>query len=374
MGNRLNNTGWEHLKAQLDATLEKAKAAAAKAWTRFDDDAAGAASTAAGAVAGDQPEAPEEEPEDKEELEAMMENRVPGAIQARLSSVMDKAKLGRILQDMEKRDMFDDVLRLRELEDSRVQDHSWIEAINPGKGATMAPHEWTTAVRLRLGANLTPTARICGACGEQTLDPQCYHALCCAQGESTRGHNLVRDVLAETFALADPTTDKEVAGLVPDKPDLRPADILTQAAHATLTTAVDVTVRCPYAAGSGDDCAEKGKADKLDHYRSVLEQLNHQGIRYAPAVFTSFGRRHHDVNVMTNLAARRAARHRGCTEAKGLVATWNRNLAVALWTRAARMVHKCLAGHRAAPDDELGVGVCRMPAATEEETEGWDMT
>jgi len=185
---------------------------------------------------------------------------------------------------------------------------------------------------------------------------------------------LVRDVLAETFALADPTTEKEVAGLVPDKPDLRPADILTQAAHATLTTAVDVTVRCPYAAGSGDDCAEKGKADKLDHYRSALEQLSAQGIRYAPAVFTSFGRRHHDVNVMTNLAARRAARHRGCTEAKGLVATWNRNLAVALWTRAARMVHKCLSGHRAAPDDELGVGVCNMPAASPEETEGWDMT
>ena len=55
LGNRLNNTGWEHLKAQLDATLEKARIAAAKAWTRFDDNAAGAPRIVAGAVTGDQP-------------------------------------------------------------------------------------------------------------------------------------------------------------------------------------------------------------------------------------------------------------------------------------------------------------------------------
>ena len=142
----------------------------------------------------------------------------------------------------------------------------------------MAPHEWTTAVRLRLGANMIPTARVCGACGEQALDTQCYHAMCCAQGDSTRGHNLVRDVMAEAFALADPTTDKEVSGLIPSRPDLRPADILTQAAHTTLAVAVDVSVRCPIAAGAGDDCAEKGNADKLDHYHAFLEEMSHQGL------------------------------------------------------------------------------------------------
>ena len=139
LGDQLNNTGWEHLEAQVDATLDKAKLAAEKAWTRFYDCASGAPGAAPSAGTSGQPENPEEEDADREELEAMTENPVPGAIQARLSSVMDKAKLGRLLQNMEERDMFDDVLRLRELEDSRVQDHSWVEAISPGEGRHHGP-------------------------------------------------------------------------------------------------------------------------------------------------------------------------------------------------------------------------------------------
>eukprot|EP00972_Heterocapsa_arctica_P082080 12096602-Heterocapsa_arctica.AAC.1 len=104
----------------------------------------------------------------------------------------------------------------------------------------MAPQKWVTSIRIRLGCHFTAAERICGACGNRILDKCCYHATTCAQAESTRGHYLARDALARPFAQADATTECETEGLVPSCPNLRPADIFTQAAHSTLQTAVDI--------------------------------------------------------------------------------------------------------------------------------------
>ena len=206
----------------------------------------------------------------------------------------------------------------------------------------MPPHEWATAMRVRLGADVVVTERVCRACGERVLDQQGYHALCCAKGESTKGHYRVRDELAAAFAEADPTVACEVSGLAPSRPELRPADVLTWAAHPSKAVAVDVMVKAPNATGAGHDCTEAGKREKLDHYGDILGELERQGIVYAPAVFSAYGRRHPDVTKMLLEAARRAARHRGCATPNALMRRWCARLGVAVWRRAANMVHRWL--------------------------------
>ena len=127
---------------------------------------------------------------------------------------------------------------------------------------------------------------------------------------------------------------------------------MTQAAHPTASTAVDVMVCSPYAQDAGEDCTESGKREKRKKHAAYLQELEHGGVKYAPAVISSFGRRHPDVTDMLTVAAKRAARHRGHTEPKALMRAWTRNIAVACWTRAARMVHRCLQGARGPEEEE----------------------
>ena len=263
------------------------------------------------------------------------------ALQASLCRSLDALKLRKLEARWVAEERHEDLRRLADLRDPH-QDHSWMRSLNPAVGAVVAADKWPTAMRIRLGCAFAPTERLCAACGERVLDRQGYRALCCARGESTKGHYRVRDALVAPFAAADATTACEVPGLVPSAPELRPADILTQAAHPSLTSAVDVMVKSPNATGAGLDCTEAGKREKLERYAAVLPELEAQGIRYAPAVFSAYGRRHPDVTHMLNQAARRVARRRGVAIAEVPVRGWARDLAVAVWSRAAAMVHRCL--------------------------------
>ena len=51
-----------------------------------------------------------------------------------------------------------------------------------------------------------------------------------------------------------PFLDVEPMGLVPSRPTLRPADVLSGAFHNGRLAAVDVGVISPSAAGAGADC------------------------------------------------------------------------------------------------------------------------
>ena len=95
------------------------------------------------------------------------------------------------------------------------------------------------------------------------LDPCCRHALLCAPGESTRGHNEVRDCLLDFARLADSTSEPEVLGLIASAPGLRPADVLTKALGESQSTALDVGVAAPGAHGAGDDCTESMRRTKV---------------------------------------------------------------------------------------------------------------
>ena len=183
---------------------------------------------------------------------------------------------------------------------------------------------------------------LCASCGERILDKVAYHALCCARGESTRGHNRVRDVMHGGFAAADAGANIEVLGLIPSHPDLRPADVLTSAAHPNKTTAVDIGIRAPHAAGAGVDCTESYRQEKLTKYRPFFDELERQGIAYAPATFSAYGRRHPCVSDMMTLAAREAARRRGIGNHSALLRRWQRSAVAEVWRRASRMVLACL--------------------------------
>ncbi len=79
-----------------------------------------------------------------------------------------------------------------------------------------------------LAHNTLTTLKSVG-CGANVIDPQFRHALLCVNGESTKGHNNVRDCLLDFVHLADSTSEPQVIGLIASAPGLRPADVLTTA-------------------------------------------------------------------------------------------------------------------------------------------------
>ena len=191
------------------------------------------------------------------------------------------------------------------------------------------------------------------------LDSCGYHALCCANAESTIGHNRVRDCVGLVCSYSDPATEMEVPGLCPQAPTLRPADVLTRALHPTQVIAADIGVRAPHAASAGLDPLGNMRIDKHIKYAAHRDDLEAQGIVYEPLIFSAYGRRHPQTTDMLKFAASRAARRRGCSNAKGLLRWWHRQLAAELWRRAARMIHSCMPRGRREyqnvgeqPDDE----------------------
>ena len=185
---------------------------------------------------------------------------------------------------------------------------------------------------------------VCRCCDKKLLDKQAYHALCCSLGESTKGHNRARDVLHAGFSVSDPGAATEVEGLIASAPTLRPADILTAAAHPTHLVAADVGICAPHAQDAGFDCTETMKQAKMRKHEPHLEELQRHGLCYEPATISCYGRRHPDTTKMMTLAARRAARYRGLPDHRALLKRWFRTLAAEVWRRAARMVRACLPG------------------------------
>ena len=116
------------------------------------------------------------------------------------------------------------------------------------------------------------------------------------RGEHKRTQLGQRD--STIFSEVDPSTEQEVVGLVADYPNLRPADILTQAAHSRMITAVDTMVASPHSSRAGADATEEGKREKMRKHDHMLEDLAKEGIQYQPVAFSTCGRMHIDVKHM----------------------------------------------------------------------------
>jgi hypothetical protein len=186
-----------------------------------------------------------------------------------LMKIIDKIRLSALRKKCVEEGLAEDVSRLDDLMDSKNQDFTWWERLNPEIDRVLKAEDWILAMRTMLGAKHLVADSVCGLCGQERLDAQGYHALCCARSESTIGHNRLRDCAAEAFHMADPGTAIEVPGLCPAAPTLRPADVLTRAAHPTLTVAVDIGVRAPHASTARGDAAESMRQDKLDFMKNI---------------------------------------------------------------------------------------------------------
>ena len=175
-------------------------------------------------------------------------------------------KVDKLQQCLFDKGLEEDIRRLADLQDASAQEHTWWQQLNPETDRLLPDSEWIVAMRLRLGAPVIPVDGLCGYCGERCMDSNGYHSLCCALGESTRGHNCVCNLHASFCGQADPGTAIEVPGLCPRAPSLRPADILTGDGHPTRNTAIDIGIQTPHAADAGPDPLQEIRKEKYDKY------------------------------------------------------------------------------------------------------------
>ena len=173
------------------------------------------------------------------------------------------------------------------------------------------------------------------------MDRNGFHALCCAKGESTKGHYRVCDCVLELTHLADPSAETEVLNLFPDAPTLRPADIFTTAALPGRMAALDIGICSPDACGAGIDCCDSMHENKIKKYSDHLIGRAGVDFIYCPLVFSCYGRVHPECMSILRCIAQGAARRRGVLDFRGLLSRLHRNIGVAIWRRAAAMVQNC---------------------------------
>ena len=80
---------------------------------------------------------------------------------------------------------------------------------------------------------------------------------------------------------------------------------------------------------------------KVTKYRAHLSGQNGDDFVYCPLVFSYYGRVHPECSSILRILAQGAARKRGILDYKGLLSRIHRNIGVAIWRRAAAMVHNC---------------------------------
>ena len=268
-------------------------------------------------------------------------------LQSQLNKITDDRRLEGLSHDLETNRDWEHVRRINDLRDPTV-DHRWLWALSNGHGLKMTNEEYALAIRIRLGCRLFDDAEICPMCKTQVLDPAGYHTTCCAKGESTRGHNAVRDELFDCICEADPAAETEPLGLVEHRPYRRPADILTGCALLGTLASLDMCIASPHASAAGRDCCNSAVARKMDEYADDLPALEQQGIQYVPLAWSCYGREHERVSsVMTNVA-RRAARRKGMLSHARHLARFRQRIGLVIWRRLARMA-MAVAGAREDP-------------------------
>ena len=109
-----------------------------------------------------------------------------------------------------------DFQRLKELRDETVSS-TWLWTVDPRFRLTLDSKTFIAATRLRLRASFACQPIRCRLC-KRTLGINGSHALCCALGEGTRGHNDVRDEVFQVTKMADTTAESEVLGLLESAP------------------------------------------------------------------------------------------------------------------------------------------------------------
>ena len=263
-------------------------------------------------------------------------------LQRALAGLVDRDRLDSLTAEAQAEGRRPDLNRLRELRDDTVS-AEWLWALDPRSSTALEPDAYVAAARLRLGAGFATEQLQCRAC-HGVLNTGGTHAFCCAPGESTRGHNDVRDAVFDLARMADATAETEVLGLLDAAPGLRPADILTSAASPGLTSALDIGVASPDALNAGNDCTESMRLRKRRVYARHLEALRAEGIEYRPLVWSCWGREHPDTTAILTQLARQAARRQGAPGHGPLLRRARAQIGAAIARRGAAMLRACMPG------------------------------
>jgi len=352
-------------RAEASRLLEDAAAAASRRWQSWcageaeepeDPDEPGTASGARGSRrpgAGLVPEVGTEDPEHP----AAPAGAGAARLQRQLTRIMDACAARGLLQQARASDDWDRQWLLAELVSPDVS-HEWLWRLDHHKGPALDPADYVAAVRLRLGSGGPAEAIPCSCCGDALLGTSGLHAFLCARGQSTRGHNAVRDALFKVAASLDPSSELEPLGLIPSRPRLRPADLLTGVAgFSARHVALDVGICCPAASGAGNDCAEAMRQRKQARLEPFREELAAGGVEYKPITFSCYGRPHPDALRLMKSFGRKLARRKG-TEEHMEVRKLAACLGVEIWRRAARMLRSCLPGETATEAEAEAPPLC----------------
>jgi hypothetical protein len=243
-------------------------------------------------------------------------------------------------------------LRLADIA-SKNSHHDWLWAINPAHGFVLSSDSFCSALRIRLGLPLASYvgALPCAECGGGVeADDLGRHALLCAKGKRTIGHNMLRNHVASLAHISDPCTRTEVSWASPIPVDgaivgrQRPADILTTAAFigGVGPAALDVGITTPFTA----EASRAPHIDTLEAYRTKKLQQRDAGCkavgwRYEPLIFSALGRAHDRTASIIHKLCHAASRAFGCVDPRRAEAAWWRNATTLLMERNARMIERC---------------------------------
>ena len=264
----------------------------------------------------------------------------PIRLQHRLIRIVDSCVAQGLIDKFTAEERWSDLDRIADLSE-RNANHEWLWSIHPHKTKRMTDVECVAAIRLRLGCGGPDEPAICGRCGTSILGTNGVHALCCARGESVRGHHAVRDELHHIAIPVHSAAEIEPEGLIPSRPSLRPADILTGAFHNGRLVAVDVGIICPAAAGAGRDCVQIMDRRKRDRMAPYQQELEAGAIEYHPFAISCWGRMHPSAYDMLRKVARVKARREGLASEAAILHRLVARITSCIWIRAARMVLQC---------------------------------
>ena len=267
-----------------------------------------------------------------------------------MSAFADGSKIAALLRRLE---ATGDEPGIRQLQDLQAEgtDHTWLWIAASTSGFAIRQQEFRTAVRMRIGADVLDEEMPCACCGG-VIDRRGLHCLRCAPGESTRGHNWVAGTLLGLASLSDASSLAEPRGLVPSRPGLRPADLLTTTAFGR-GAALDVSIVSPDSEGAGSDACAATVKHKLAKYGPILRELDAEGFDYRPLVWTCWGRPDPEARVAVRTLACAAARRRGLGDPRVLERHASAIVGCFIWRRAAAMVHACVGWHAATDVQEL---------------------
>jgi hypothetical protein len=261
-------------------------------------------------------------------------------LQQCLSKIADRCAAQGLVDKFTAEERWGDLRRLSDLSQADAN-HEWLWALHANKGKRLEADEYVAAVRLRLGCAGPTEPAVCGNCGTHIMGCSGEHALVCAKGESTRGHNAVRDELFSMAKPVDANTETEPEGLIPSHPRLRPADVLSGAFHNGRLAAVDVGVICPSAAGAGADCVATMDQRKRDRMEPFRDELDNSGVEFHPFAVSCWGRLHPSATKMLENIAKRIARREGGASQRAVLHRLRGRITTEIMRRAGRMAMQC---------------------------------